>query len=517
MSTKKKDQHAKLSKTERQRLERAERIASLRDRDGGKRKIRTGSRFGRVAFPITAAVIVLAAIIWSLFSFGVIHNRMTVMTVRGDGIETRIGINEYKYHYSSFYETYNYYAQQDWVARGADGNIDLNAPSGMEVPPDSTWGEFISYQAEQSLKQVVAYEHEARKMGLELRDEDRAEIDSTIAQIRSNYPDDLSLTTFLEARYGRSMTEAKLRSCLERERLANRYVSEQPLTYEIARADVEAYYEEHPDDYDRFTYREFSFETPAAEQGATQEEVDRLQAETAAKAEEMLAKVTDGESFAEAAKDYADTEEQFDYINLDPTLKEDVTLAATLPADVRTWLQDPEREANDKTLITNGATHYILLFESRSRDETLPASVRHILFAAREGEATAAELEAAEARAEAALAEITDEASMERVSEVALADASAAEATLYEDVVRGQMVEPFEDWLFAPERKAGDTGIVQTVYGFHVMFYVSRSETPTWATKIEEILRQQRFSEESDDLVAGYSAEVNSFALRFLN
>ncbi|MDI9499103.1 MAG: peptidylprolyl isomerase [Bacillota bacterium] len=517
MSTKKKDQQAQLSKAERQRLERAERIASLRDKDGGKRKIRTGSRFGRVAFPIAASVIVLAAVIWSLFSFGVIHNHVTVMTVRGDGIETQIGINEYKYHYSSFYETYNYYAQQDWVARGADGNIDLNAASGMEVPPDSTWGEFISYQAEQSLKQVVAYEHEARKMGLELSDEDRAQIDSTIQQIRSSYPDDLQLTTYLEARYGRSMTEAKLRSFLERERLANRYVSEQPQTYDIAEADLEAYYEEHPDDYDRFTYREFSFVTPDAEQGATQEDVDQLQAETLAKAGEMLDKITDGESFAAAAKDYAGEEEKFEYINLDPTLKEDVALAGDLPADVRAWLQDPERQQNDKTLITSGATHYILLFESRSRDETLPASVRHILFAAREGEATEAELEAAAAQAEAALAEITDEASMESVSEAALASGSAAEARLYEDVVRGQMVEPFENWLFDPARKAGDTGIVQTIYGYHVMFYVSQSETPTWASKIEDILRQQRFSEESADLLATWSAEVNGFALRFLN
>ncbi|MDI9468820.1 MAG: peptidylprolyl isomerase [Bacillota bacterium] len=517
MSTKKKAQQAQLSKTDRQRQERAERIASLRDKDGGKRKIRTGSRFGRVAFPITAAVIVLAAVAWSLFSFGVIHSRLTVMTVKGDGVETKVGINEYKYHYSYFYETYNYYAQQDWVARGADGKIDLNAASGMEVPPDSTWGEYISYQAEQSLKQVIAYEHEARKMGLELTDKDRQEIDDTVAQIRTNYPDDLSFTTYLEARYGRSMTEAKLRGFLERERLANRYVSEQPKSYEIAEADLEAYYEEHPDDYDRFSYREFRLETPAAEQGASQEDVDRLQAETAAKAEEMLGKITDGDSFAETAKDYANEEEIFEYINLDPTLKKDVSIDKSLPAEVRTWLLDSARQENDKTLITDGGTHYILLFEGRQRDETLPASVRHILFAAREGEATAADLEAAKALADAALAQITDEASMEQVSEEALADHSATEATLYEDVVRGQMVEPFENWLFAPERKVGDTGIVQTVYGYHVMYYVGQSETPTWAKKIDEILRQERFSEESDALLASYTAEVSGFALRLVN
>lgn len=33
----------------------------------------------------------------------------------------------------------------------------------------------------------------------------------------------------------------------------------------------------------------------------------------------------------------------------------------------------------------------------------------------------------------------------------------------------GQMVKEFEDWAFDPARKVGDTGIVKTTYGYHVM------------------------------------------------
>lgn len=47
---------------------------------------------------------------------------------------------------------------------------------------------------------------------------------------------------------------------------------------------------------------------------------------------------------------------------------------------------------------------------------------------------------------------------------------------LYESVYKGQMVEPFETWCFDEIRQKGDTGLVKTTYGYHVMYYVSGEE-----------------------------------------
>ena len=49
---------------------------------------------------------------------------------------------------------------------------------------------------------------------------------------------------------------------------------------------------------------------------------------------------------------------------------------------------------------------------------------------------------------------------------------SSANGGLYEDMYRGHMVEPFENWCFDASRQYGDTGLVRTSYGYHVMFYV---------------------------------------------
>ena len=57
---------------------------------------------------------------------------------------------------------------------------------------------------------------------------------------------------------------------------------------------------------------------------------------------------------------------------------------------------------------------------------------------------------------------------------------SSTNGGLYENVAKGQMVEPFEDWCFDETRAAGDYGLVKTTYGYHVMYFVSR--TPIWET-----------------------------------
>ena len=49
---------------------------------------------------------------------------------------------------------------------------------------------------------------------------------------------------------------------------------------------------------------------------------------------------------------------------------------------------------------------------------------------------------------------------------------SQATGGLYENVYEGQMVEPFENWCFDEARVVGDYGLVQTSYGYHIMYFV---------------------------------------------
>ncbi|MBQ7595232.1 MAG: peptidylprolyl isomerase [Clostridia bacterium] len=57
---------------------------------------------------------------------------------------------------------------------------------------------------------------------------------------------------------------------------------------------------------------------------------------------------------------------------------------------------------------------------------------------------------------------------------------SKSEGGLYDNVYEGQMVTAFNDWCFDKSRKHGDSGIVKTEYGYHIMYFVDRvAEDPS--------------------------------------
>ena len=63
---------------------------------------------------------------------------------------------------------------------------------------------------------------------------------------------------------------------------------------------------------------------------------------------------------------------------------------------------------------------------------------------------------------------------------------SAENGGLYEDVYPGQMVDAFDAWCFDASRQPGDTGIVKTDYGYHIMYFSSTSEHAYWYVRAED-------------------------------
>lgn len=55
-------------------------------------------------------------------------------------------------------------------------------------------------------------------------------------------------------------------------------------------------------------------------------------------------------------------------------------------------------------------------------------------------------------------------------------DGKVTNGGIYQGVVKGQMVEPFENWLFDESRQVGDYGLVRTQYGYHIMYFVGSEE-----------------------------------------
>ena len=84
---------------------------------------------------------------------------------------------------------------------------------------------------------------------------------------------------------------------------------------------------------------------------------------------------------------------------------------------------------------------------------------------------------------------------------------SQATGGLYQQVVAGQMVQPFNDWCFDEARTYGDYGLVQTSYGYHVMFFV-KSE-PQWITYAASDWANEQSAELLEAVTSLYPMEVS--------
>lgn len=125
--------------------------------------------------------------------------------------------------------------------------------------------------------------------------------------------------------------------------------------------------------------------------------------------------------------------------------------------------------------------------------------------------------EAAKAKAEELLEEWKNgDATEESFAQLAGAwsedGGSSLNGGLYTYVTEGSMVEEFNDWCFDSSRKAGDTDIVKTDYGYHIMYYVGRT-TPQWEASAFSSLQSSDYSDKYDSLSETYT--VTAYEDRF--
>ena len=145
-------------------------------------------------------------------------------------------------------------------------------------------------------------------------------------------------------------------------------------------------------------------------------------------------------------------------------------------------------------------------------------NIRHILIqpeATEDGSISeeawaAAEAEAARILEEWKAGEATEDTFSEAAQAYSTDTGSASYGGLYEDVYPGQMVTEFNDWCFDDARQTGDTGIVKTTYGYHIMYYVSQGDYIYWRQQCESALLSEKVYDIRDEIMLGYTSSVDS-------
>ena len=400
--------------------------------------------------------------------------------------DTEYSAAEVNYEYMSVFQQYSQYSMYF-------GSVLPDDPYTMEEDSEyKTWGDFYMAQTKEKLQQLTKLCDLAARDGVVLEDEDTAELDAWIDQIKasaaSTGEDDFD--AFLADNFGEGVNEQVLRDMGSREILAMKYVQHYQDNLTFSDEEIAAAYEADKDTYD--TYR-FSYCMVGATQDASVAPDDAAMDAAKAKAEDLAAKAK-SQPLEDAVGDDPDVQVSSTAMDGDSLTQYQVPFES--------WLKDPARAEGDiEVFEQEGFGWFVIVFEGRERDTSPTVNVRHILIQAEDadgdGKSTDAELAAAKAEIERIKAEYdageqTEDAFAELANRYSTDPGSNTNGGLYENVYEGQMVPEFNDFCFDPARKAGDVEIVadEQYNGWHLMYFVGTGESYT-----DQVIREKLASD----------------------
>lgn len=316
---------------------------------------------------------------------GALYRSLDALTVKNTEVtvgDTTISAGErgfsvaecnYVYHmqYISLMNTYGNYASTLLHLDTTKPLDEQECPSFMntEGKENYTWDRYFRDATRSQLKQLAAYEAYAGQHDIKLDDDDLKEIDDTIASIaetakKNNYG---SVSKFLAANYGRGCNESVARDIMKLQALAAKVQTSITDAETYTAEELSAKYDSVKDSYDKFTYSYYlvAAELPEHEHSEDEDEhahepTDEAKAAAKATAEEILAKLSDGTSLADAAK----------AVVTDAEIKEQTDLAgSSVEAALSEWIKSADRKAGDTAVVDSGTGSYVVVFTKRDNNQ----------------------------------------------------------------------------------------------------------------------------------------------------
>ena len=255
---------------------------------------------------------------------------------------------------------------------------------------------------------------------------------------------------------------------------------------------------------------------------ATQDDDTAAAKETA---DNMKADLTGTEdSFVKAAQKYAPEDSAESYEDESYTLRSNQVYSA-ISSDYADWLFADGRSAGESEVFATSSGYSVVMFVSRDDNNYNTVNVRHILVkVATSGEdSTSTDADWAECKSK--IDEIqkdweatdqTEDDFAALATEKSEDTGSASNGGLYEDVYKGQMVTEFNDWCFDADRKVGDTGVVKSSYGYHLMYFSGTGDL-YWKSLADTAKRNADYTDWYNDYSASYAAKTGTVGQWFTN
>lgn len=483
---------------------------------------RKAEKRSNMVYATIAVIFVLIAVVSLVWKSQVIQKTATAVTIDGE----KYTAAETSYY---FQQTYQNFVNQNYSFlsyMGLDTSSDLRSQEYPGGEDGETWFDYFMDQTLQQMITVKALNDHAAADGFAWTDELQSKLDSDIASLKESVSSSGYYTSFkqyLTATYGATMTEKVFTEQAKATYLAQTYATAHSDSLTYTDAQLEKVYESDTNSYDKVAYESIRFNgsvTPATDaDGNTEEVTDEMKADAMAAAKEAADAAYAAFQAGESLEALAESNEGAYYTDSDGISYSSDALGA--------WLFDSARQSGDSAVVEDSANsaYYVVTFGQRFRDEYELVNVRHILIQPEETELSEddegyeadvqAKKDAAKAEAEELLAqwkagEATADSFAALAQEKSQDTGSAADGGLISDISKdSNYVESFKNWCFENGRKDGDTGIVESTYGYHIMYCDSHG-LPYWKAQVQSVLLSEDMNAWYEELTAGYTAEQQS-------
>lgn len=528
-----------MSASNKKKLRKEQEAAKLTEKQLAAQKEAKKTNLYTIGFVVLMAVILVAAIVVGINQTITSRGLREKNTVAATVGEHTISNAELSYFYMSAVDTFS----SQYGSYAALLGLDTTKPLDEQVQdPDSgaTWADYFLTSAMQNAQSVYAMSDAAKAAGYTLPEDEQSAIDTTILNLSAyaalnGFSSD---EQYVKALFGRGASVDSYRAYLELTTLASSYYNQYGQDLSYTDADLRAKEAEDPDAYNSYSFNTYYLAASRFLTGGTTD----ADGNTTYSDEEKEASVLAAEAAAKSLTEDVETLEELDAAIAALDVNKDTEGASSAFTNVlygsvssiyAQWVTDASRKAGDMTIIPSTSTTtaedgtettvtngYYVMFFNDSTDNSFPmVNVRHILVAfeggtqdSTSGATTYSDEEKAAAKSTAEeLLEQWKAGDMTEDSFAALAnehssDGDGTTGGLYENVYPGQMVASFNDWCFDASRKSGDTGIVESQYGYHVMYFVSNTDITYRDYQIQEQLR-------AADLESWYTEVVDAMPL----
>ena len=462
--------------------------------------------------------------------------------------DTPVSIGMYNYYYtciSNNYISYASYGQYD-----LDTTKDFSKQKTTDEDGNTvTWAQLFVNSTIDQIQYITSYYEEAEKAGVTLTKEQKTTINENLDSIKeSASQSDLSVDEYISSTYGEYCGYATLKKMLEQCYIAENYYQQKQVEDKVSDKDAKAYYSKHKEEFMcvPMAYLQLSYDSSD----------EKEKEKTVKQANELAAKIKDRDSLKKLIPQvYKDTVQQYLDAGYFGSEKECIAFFAesseadvtkdseSFSEDIVKWLYNDSVKKNTcKTFVDDesGIVYIVLKLDGPTLMDDEVYSVRHILIMPgsdekEEEEASDIDVESEEEekdveytddqwkKAEEKANEVYDEFKKgdkteysfaklaEEYSEDTASTSAGSNGSVYGGLCQGteigKMVEPFESWSIDKSRKYGDTDIIKSEFGYHIMYFIE--DTQYYINQCKLVLAK----ENEDKFVDSHSVKKHSSAM----